>query len=60
MDIHYDIHNWNYEIIIKIVMEAVKNNGYLLKYSLLELRNNYKIVIESVKNKGNALGYTLL
>jgi hypothetical protein len=36
-------------------MEAVKNDGGLLKYASLELQNNYKIVIEAVKNTGYAL-----
>ena len=41
----------------KIVLEAVKQNGYALKYADNELKKNEKFVLEAVKQIGKALEY---
>ena len=38
-------------------MEAVKQNGYALRFASVKLKNNYDLVMEAVKQSEYALEY---
>ena len=40
-----------------MVLEAVKNNGFSLRFASYELRNDKEVVLEAVKNVGFALQF---
>jgi hypothetical protein len=39
----------------EFILEAVKQNGYSLKYASKELKNDKEVVLEAVKQNGDSL-----